>query len=164
MKIKIFTTGGTIDKVYFDQKSTYQVGAPNIALILKELNVNLDYSIESVFRKDSLDITTADRKRLFTKVQKDIHRHIIITHGTDTMVETGKMLMAIPSKVIVLTGALQPALFKDSDAMFNIGCAVAAVQTLPEGTYITMNGCIFAPDTVRKNLKTGQFERQGKRI
>ena len=158
MKIKIFAVGGTIDKVYFDKKSTYEVGPPNIAIILRDLNLNFEYAIEPLLRKDSLDMTEADRQLIVSRVASDPHQQIIITHGTDTMIETAKQLEKICGKVIVLTGAMEPAMFKTSDAVFNIGCAVAAVQTLAPGVYITMNGRIFNPHRVRKDLETGRFE------
>ena len=158
MKIKIFTTGGTIDKVYFDKKSTYEVGPPYIGHLLTELNVNFDYSLETLFRKDSLDITEEDRAHLREKIIADPNRRILITHGTDTMTDTGKWLAGIKDKVIVLTGAMEPAKFKTSDAVFNIGCAIAAVQALPTGVYIAMNGRIHSPFHVVKNGDTGKFE------
>ena len=109
-------------------------------------------------KKDSLDLTDRDRAVIHRAVSKDPADKIIITHGTDTMVQTAKQLSTIQDKVIVLTGALKPALFKTTDAVFNIGCAVAAVQVLPPGVYIAMNGRIFQHDNVKKNRRTGQFE------
>jgi L-asparaginase len=158
MKIKFFTTGGTIDKVYFDKKSEYQVGGPITRDIIDEMNVAFEYEFKSILKKDSLDLTDADRQFIFDTISSDEHQNIIVTHGTDTMIQTAQKLQMIPDKVIVLTGAIEPAGFKSSDAVFNIGTAVAAVQTLPHGTYIAMNGCIFTPDRVRKNLKTNRFE------
>ncbi len=158
MKIKIFSVGGTIDKIYFDEKSKYEVGSPNIKTILEGLNVNFAYMLESILRKDSLDLTDKDRQLIADKVSSDPHRFIIITHGTDTIIETAKRLKGIKNKVIVLTGAMEPAMFKTSDAVFNIGCAIAAVQALSEGVYITMNGRIFNPEKVRKNEEIGRFE------
>ncbi|MBT3338335.1 MAG: asparaginase [Anaerolineae bacterium] len=156
--IKIFTTGGTIDKVYFDAKSTYEVGAPNIERVLAELPLNIDYTVTSILRKDSLEITTADRNVVVAACRDAEERQIIVTHGTDTMVETAKALQeAVKDKTIVLTGALEPALFKTSDAMFNIGCAIAAVQSLPPGAYITMNGRIFESGNVIKDLELSRF-------
>ena len=158
MKIKIFTTGGTIDKIYFDKKSTYEVGPPYIGHLLAELNVNFAYSLETLFRKDSLDITGEDRAYLREKIISEPSNRIVITHGTDTMTETGKCLAGIKDKVIVLTGAMEPAKFKTSDAVFNIGCAIAAVQALHSGVYIAMNGLIHLPFQVIKNPDTGKFE------
>lgn len=158
MKIKIFTVGGTIDKEYFDRKSQYEVGEPTIGDILKEAYVNFDFNITSILHKDSLDMTDQDRQMVFDLVAADEHRHIVLTHGTDTMIQTAQKLKAIPDKTIVLTGAMSPAKFKSSDAAFNIGCAVAAVQILDPGVYIAMNGRIFHPDNVRKNLERNWFE------
>jgi L-asparaginase len=156
--IRIFTTGGTIDKVYFDAKSTYQVGEPNISRVLGELPLDLDYTVTSVLRKDSLEMTPADRDVVVAAVLDAEEEHIIVTHGTDTMVATAQVLQEkVPGKTIVLTGALEPALFKTSDAMFNIGCAIAAVQSLPPGAYITMNGRIFESGNVVKDVERSRF-------
>jgi len=156
--IKILTAGGTIDKVYFDAKSDYQVGPPNIMTVLDELNLGFEYAVKSVLRKDSLDLTKKDRDRIHAAVAREKAEKIIITHGTDTMVETARRLADINDKTVVLTGALEPALFKTSDAVFNIGCAVAAVQTLKPGVYIAMNGRVFPHDRVQKNVRLGRFE------
>ena len=158
MKIKIYTVGGTIDKVYFDRKNAYKVGESKIGEILKEANVNLEFEISSILHKDSLDMTDEDRQLIFDKIASDEHRHILLTHGTDTMIQTAKKLNTIPDKVIVLTGAMAPARFKYSDAAFNIGCAVAAVQILTPGVYIAMSGRIFDPDSIKKNLEQNWFE------
>jgi L-asparaginase len=158
MKIKFFSTGGTIDKVYFDQKSIYQVGESRIEEILIEANVACEYECESILRKDSLDLTDEDRGIILEKVKSDPNEYVIITHGTDTMDQTARRLQTIKDKVIVLTGAMQPAKFISSDAEFNIGFAIAAVQTLPYGVYLAMNGCIFHPGKNRKNLNLNRFE------
>ena len=159
MEIKIFTTGGTIDKMYFDQKSTYQVGEPAIDEVLKEANVTVPYQWETILQKDSLDLTEEDRQTIYDTVGADHHRHVIITHGTDTMIQTARKLQSLTrDRVIVLTGSMMPAKFKASDAVFNIGCAIIAVQTLPPGVYIAMNGRVFAHDSVRKNRSANRFE------
>ena len=158
MKIKIYTVGGTIDKVYFDRKSTYEVGESTIGEILREANVNLEYEITSILHKDSLDMTDEDRQLICDKISSDEHRYIVVTHGTDTMIQTAKKLKTVPAKVIVFTGAMAPARFKYSDAVFNIGAAVAAVQVLKPGVYIAMSGRIFNPDRVKKNLEKNWFE------
>lgn len=156
--ISIISVGGTIDKVYFDAKSEYEVGPPNIEKVLAELNLAITYKVHSLMRKDSLDLDDEDRTRIRTAVSEDPCPRILITHGTDTMVETARALTNIAGKTIVLTGALEPALFKTSDAVFNIGCAVGAVQTLPPGVYIAMNGRVFVEGKVRKNLTLNKFE------
>ncbi len=156
--IQIFSTGGTIDKVYFDARSHFQVGDPQIAEILQMVNVAAAYRIETLFRKDSLDITEEDRAVLAQRVRETPCQHILITHGTDTMVQTAKSLQGIPGKSIVLVGSLSPARFKFTDAEFNIGFALAAVQVVPEGVYIAMNGRIFDANKVRKNRAMNRFE------
>ena len=159
MKIKIYTTGGTIDKIYFDQKSDYQVGDPQAAGVLERANVVLDYEVESIFRKDSLEFTDEDRELIRKKVECTPLERVVITHGTDTMIDTAKLLKNITGKTIVMTGSMYPAQFRDSDAVFNIGCAVTAVQILEPGVYIVMNGCIFKPYQVRKNVELNRFEK-----
>lgn len=158
MKIKIFTTGGTIDKIYFDQKSEFQVGDPQAAGVLERSNVVVAYEVESLFRKDSLDMTEEDRALIRSRVTSEPLKRIVITHGTDTMAETGKGLDKIPGKTIVLTGSMYPAEFRESDAVFNIGCAITAVQILPPGVYIAMNGRIFDPRHATKNVSLNRFE------
>ena len=158
MKVAILTTGGTFDKVYFDANSEYSIGDPCITSILDEGNVNSDYRIQSILKKDSLDITSKERHIIKNSVQECAEERIIIIHGTDTMVETAKSLEDIKDKTIVLTGAMQPARFKKSDAIFNSGFALAAVQILENGVYITMNGMVFRSDNVKKNIDLGKFE------
>ena len=158
MKVAILTTGGTFDKVYFDANSEYSIGDPCITSILDEGNVNSDYRIQSILKKDSLDITSKERQIIKNSVQECVEERIIIIHGTDTMVETAKSLEDIKDKTIVLTGAMQPARFKKTDAIFNSGFALAAVQILENGVYITMNGMVFRSDNVKKNIDLGKFE------
>lgn len=158
MEIKFITTGGTIDKVYFDARSEFDVGDPQIGVILKEAQVALDYSVVQLMRKDSLDLTPEDRQQIFDTVAQDSCKRFVITHGTDTITETARVLKPLKGKIIVLTGALTPARFRSSDAIFNIGMAVAAVQMMPEGVYIVMNGRIFVGDRVKKNLAENRFE------
>ena len=154
----IVTTGGTIDKVYFDAKSDYQVGDPQIGKILDDLGVAFRFHVIPLLRKDSLFIDGDDRALMRATIAAQSERCVLVTHGTDSMVETAKVLAGIPGKTIVLTGALNPARFEGSDAQFNIGCAVGAVQSLPEGAYIAMNGRIWSPDKVRKNVDANRFE------
>jgi len=156
-KIQVFTVGGTIDKIYFDAKSNYEVGPPNIAEMLESLCLNPEFQVTSLMQKDSLDMTDADRQLILEAVQNADASKILITHGTDTMVQTAGVLSIVADKTIVLTGALSPALFKNSDAMFNIGSAITAVQILPPGVYITMNGQVFDHDKVSKDVARGRF-------
>ena len=156
--LTIVTTGGTIDKIYFDDKSAYEIGDPQIGKILEALGVAFTFDVLPALRKDSLHVTDEDRALIRSTIEAQPHRHVLVTHGTDTMVETAQVLAGIPGKVIVLTGALNPARFQGSDAVFNIGCAVGAVQTLPDGVYIAMNGRIWNPAHVRKNRDANRFE------
>ncbi len=159
MHLRFITVGGTIDKVYFDQLSQYQVGAPGVARILEELPLEFAYQIESIMRKDSLDMTDADRLLVRAAVERSPEDRIVITHGTDTMIETARQLCGIPGKRIVLTGAMQPANFRNSDAVFNVGLAIGVVLTqATEGVWIAMSGQVFDPMTSRKNRDRGVFE------
>ena len=158
MKIHIITTGGTIDKVYFDATSDFQIGEPQVGEVLHEANVNFEFEITQLMRKDSLDLTDADRQEIHAAVAGSPYRHIVVTHGTDTMVQTGRTLREIADKVIVMTGSMQPARFRTTDAIFNIASAVIAAQVLAPGVYIAMNGCVFEAHRVRKNRERRQFE------
>jgi L-asparaginase len=159
MRIKVFTAGGTIDKVYFDAKSQYEVGESNVQLLFKEMNVGFDYNVESILRKDSLDMTDTDRMTILEKITSEPCPKVLITHGTDTMIDTAKLLQQhVQGKTIVLTGAMQPALFRNSDAVFNIGCALGVLQARDSGVYLVMNGMIFDPANARKNRQAGRFE------
>ena len=160
-QLLIVTTGGTIDKIYFDDKSDYQVGDPQIGRILDELGVAFRFTVIPIIRKDSLHITDADRELLRATIAAQPAKHVLVTHGTDTMVDTAKVLAGVDDKTIVLTGALNPARFRGSDAEFNIGTAVGAVQSLPPGVYIAMNGRIWDPAKVRKNVDANRFEAMG---
>ena len=160
MGIVILTTGGTFDKIYFDANSEYSIGEPCISSILDEGNVMSDYRVQSILKKDSLDITHSEREIIKKSVIECEEERIIITHGTDTMVETAKFLEDIKEKTIVLTGAMQPARFKKTDAIFNSGCAYAAALSLENGVYIAMSGQIFNSNNVRKNIDLGKFENK----
>ena len=159
--LTIVTTGGTIDKIYFDDKSDYKIGAPQIGEILGQLGVAFQFDVIPILRKDSLHMGAEDRVLVRSTIEAQPHRHVLVTHGTDTMVETARELAQIKGKVIVLTGALNPARFRGSDAEFNIGSAVGAVQSLPAGVYIAMNGRIWDPAKVRKNVAANRFEATG---
>jgi L-asparaginase len=154
----VVTTGGTIDKIYFDDKSDYQIGEPQIGNILRELGVAFQFTVIPIIRKDSLHISGADRELIRATIAAQPVRHVLVTHGTDTMVETAAVLAAVADKTIVLTGALSPSRFRGSDAEFNVGTAVGAVQSLPPGVYIAMNGRIWDPRRVRKNVAANRFE------
>ena len=158
MNIAILTTGGTFDKIYFDANSGYSIGEPCISSILDEGNVTSEFRIKSILKKDSLDINQKERELIKKSVIECEEERIIIIHGTDTMVETAKFLEEIKDKTIVLTGSMQPARFKKTDAIFNSGFAFAAALSLENGVYIAMNGKIFNSSNVRKNIDLGRFE------
>ena len=155
--IVIVTTGGTIDKAYFDALSTYQIGEPVVKKLLEAANVTLPYRIIELLRKDSLEMTDEDRARLRETIARLDAQRVVVTHGTDTMTDSAAVLASIPDKTIVLTGALSPARFAESDATFNIGMAFAAAQTLPPGVYVVMNGRVFSADEVRKDREQRRF-------
>jgi L-asparaginase len=155
--IAVVTTGGTIDKAYFDALSEYQIGESVIGRLLAEAKVTTPFRIIELLRKDSLELTDDDRSRLHATVAALSERRIVITHGTDTMIDSAKVLQSIPDKVIVLTGALAPARFAESDAPFNLGMAFAAVQSLTPGVYITMNGHVFPAGRVRQDRANARF-------
>ncbi len=157
-QVKIFCTGGTIDKLYFDALSEYKIGDPVVNGILKEALAKFPFEVESILKKDSLEITDEDREKIFNRVKAESCSHILITHGTDTMIDTAQRLQEIQDKTIVLTGAMQPARFRKTDATFNVGYAIAPAQHLPAGVYLAMNGQIFTPDAVQKNRAEAQFE------
>jgi L-asparaginase len=158
MFIRFITTGGTIDKIYFDALSQFEVGESQVEHILKEGLVQFDYEIVPLLQKDSLEMTDADRAHLRRYVEEDDASLYVITHGTDTMAETAEVLQGLGGKTIVLTGALTPARFRTTDAIFNVGMAVAAVQVSPPGVYIAMSGQVFAAGEVRKNRAENRFE------
>ena len=156
--IRIITTGGTIDKV-IDTSDTARnlVGPPQVERILARSNVRVDYTIESIFRKDSLELTDADRAQLCERVQSAQESRIVVTHGTDTVTESARQLLGIEGKTIVFVGAMYPASMVDSDATFNIGGALVAVQVMPPGVYLVANGTVFNPFEVKKQIATLDF-------
>ncbi|MDX1634787.1 MAG: asparaginase domain-containing protein [Marinobacter sp.] len=157
--IQIFTTGGTIDKVYHDANSEFAIGDSLLPELLTDANIHQGYVIAGLMRKDSLELTDEDRANIRQAVADCTHDRILITHGTDTMPDTARQLQDVTGKTVVLTGAMQPARMRRSDALFNIGFAWAALQLLPAGIYLVMNGEIFEAGKVRKNLKAQRFER-----
>jgi L-asparaginase len=155
--VLVVTTGGTIDKAYFDALSEYQIRESVIAKLLQIANVTLPYRVEEFARKDSLDLTQSDRERLRERIEQAPETHVVVTHGTDTMTESAEVLKAIAGKTIVLTGALAPARFAESDAPFNLGMAFAVAQTAAPGVYIAMNGQVFRAGEVRKDRANARF-------
>ncbi len=159
MTIKIFVTGGTFDKEYDEIKGMLFFNKTHLSEILNLGRCKLKIDITTLTMKDSLDMTDEDRRIILENCKKITEDKILITHGTDTMVETAKVLAnSIKDKTIVLTGAMIPYKFGSSDGIFNLGSSLAFVQTLPHGIYISMNGKYFHWDRVRKNKKIGEFE------
>lgn len=157
--IRVITTGGTIDKIYFDRLSDFQVGEPQIGELLTEANVTFSWAVTALLRKDSLDLTDADRDLIVATVRDCAESHVLVTHGTDTMVETARCLQAADlGRTVVLTGAMQPATQRDSDAVFNIGFAIGVLRSREPGVYVAMNGQAFTPDQARKNRAENRFE------
>ena len=158
--IKIFATGGTFDKEFNELDGKLYFQETNLYQLLQMGRSKLDVEIETLMMIDSLDMTIEDREYIINKCKNEKTKHIIITHGTDTMVETAtKLAEIINNKTIILTGAMIPIKFGSSDGLFNLGSALSFVQTLKPGIYITMNGRYFHWDNVRKNKKIGIFER-----
>jgi len=149
--LHIFTTGGTIDKVYFDALSQFEVGDSPIDEIFKQAGVDFDYTVTSLMRKDSLYLTDKDRVLIAEAIRNCSQDRILVTHGTDTMVKTANGLGDLSGKTVVFTGAMQPAALRQTDAIFNIGFAVSAALLLPSGAYIAMNGKILDPATTKKD-------------
>ena len=156
--LEILTTGGTIDKVYFDKKSNYEVGDPFVEELLHKMNVNISFKVKSLMKIDSLEMTDIHREEILNYIKNSNSINFLIAHGTDSIVETAIYLKKISDKTIVLTGSLKPAIFIDNDAIFNVGSALTSAQILKNGVYIVINGQVFNPDNVRKNLEKNIFE------
>lgn len=161
MTIKILVTGGTFDKEYNEKDGTLIFNKTHVFEMLNAGRCKVDVSIRTVMLIDSLDMTETDRNVIKDYCMDSEEQRIVITHGTDTMVETAKVLgttSELRKKTIVLTGAMVPYSFGSSDGLFNLGSAVASAQSLPAGVYIAMNGRALPHDNVRKNKETGEFE------
>ena len=159
MKITFIQTGGTIDKDYPKTTKGYsfEISEPATKRILEKLNPTFEYEIISVLKKDSLEITKEDRNRILEACKKTKNNKIIITHGTDTMLETASVLNEIKDKTIIITGAMRPERFSNSDAPINIGIAIGALNILENGTFIAMHGKVLLWDKCKRDMKTGQF-------
>ena len=159
MSILFVQTGGTLDKGY--PKTTkgwaFEIGEPAFNHVLSRVNPGFDFETFTIFRKDSLEINNEDREKLQDFIRKSNYKKIIITHGTDTLIDTAKFLIPTKDQVIVLTGAQRPEKFKDSDADFNLGLAVGAVSCLSEGVYVAMNGIVCSASQISRCSRTGQF-------
>jgi len=159
MTIRIFVTGGTFDKEYNELTGRLFFKGSHLPEMLDLGRCELDVEIRTLMMVDSLEMSTSDRELIRDNCIKCEHDRIIVTHGTDTMEVTARILgEAITDKTVVLTGAMVPYKFGSSDGLFNLGAALAFAQTLPVGVYITMNGRYFSWDNVRKNTEIGRFE------
>ena len=155
--ILVLTTGGTIDKQYFDALSKYQITDSTVTKLLPVARVMHPFVVEEAQRKDTIDLTAEDKARIAERVACTTCSRIVITHGTDTMTVTGRALSGLRNKTIVLTGALAPARFAESDAAFNLGMAFATAQLAPLGIFITINGSVFPATQVEKDRERGCF-------
>lgn len=163
MGIRIFATGGTFDKEYDERRGTLYFQDTHVPEMLRLGRCRLDVSVRTLMMVDSLDMTDEDRATIVDHCRRCAETQIVITHGTDTMVETARALAeGVRGKTIVLTGAMVPYAFGSSDGLFNLGSALSFVQVLPEGVYVAMNGRCFPWDDVRKNREAGVFEPLGR--
>lgn len=162
MNFLFIQTGGTIDKEYEEGALAYHfiITTPAVERILATVNPAFQSRAITVARKDSMELTEDDRAAIKAACQQAPEDRIVITHGTDTMIQTGEYLSAVEGKTIVLTGSLRPERFYTSDAPFNVGLAIGAVQTLAPGIYIAMSGRVLRWDEVKKDPETGQFVRK----
>ncbi|MEQ8362835.1 MAG: asparaginase domain-containing protein [Cyclobacteriaceae bacterium] len=160
MKIIFIQTGGTIDKDYPHTTKgwAFEFGEPATKRILEKLNPSFEHEILTAFQKDSLEITDEDRKKLADLIKSKPEDKVIITHGTDTMMETATYLSEqIKNKLIIITGAMRPEQFSNSDASVNIGCAIGAANLLHDGIYITMHGIVKSYKVMKRDLDTGKY-------
>jgi L-asparaginase len=159
MRIRVFVTGGTFDKEYDEIRGVLSFGDTHLPEMLRRGRCALDLDVRTLMMVDSLEMTDADRESIARNCQRAAEGRIVITHGTDTMVDTARVLAEqVTDKTLVLTGAMVPYAFGSSDGLFNLGSALSFAQVLPPGVYIAMNGRCFAWNDVRKNRKTGTFE------
>jgi len=157
--IRILITGGTIDKEYDPLRGELTFSKSHLSNMLDQVRCKVRFILEEIMLKDSLEMRGEDREEILKKCIQCPENNVIVTHGTDTMVETARFLgKNMKGKTVVLVGAMIPYAFGASDALFNLGCAFSAVQTLQPGVYVTMNGKIFLWNNVRKNKESGEFE------
>jgi len=158
--IRLLVTGGTFDKTYDEITGTLSFKQTHVEEMLRLGRSSVPVTVDTVMLIDSLQMTEEDRLALAQRCRECVEAAIVITHGTDTMVETAAVLARnVPGKTIVLTGAMVPYAFGSSDGLFNLGSALSFAQLLPAGVYIAMNGTHFRWDDVRKNREKGTFER-----
>lgn len=159
MSIRVFVTGGTFDKDYDEVRGVLSFGETHLPEMLELGRCRLDVSVRTLMMIDSLEMTDEDRAIIVEQCRRCAETQVVITHGTDTMVETARALAAgVTGRTVVLTGAMVPYAFGSSDGLFNLGSALSFAQTLPPGVYIAMNGRCFPWDNVRKNRDAGIFE------
>ena len=159
MTIRILVTGGTFDKDYNELTGSLAFQETHVEQVLARGRCRLDVQVDVLMLVDSLDITPEQRARIVVACRGCPEERVVVTHGTDTMVETAHALAAgVPGKTIVLTGAMVPYAFGSSDGLFNLGSALSFAQALPTGVYVAMNGHCFTWDNVRKNREAGEFE------
>ena len=159
MAVRIFITGGTFDKEYDEISGHLYFKDTHVAEMLKLGRCRLQVEVRTIMMVDSLEMTDEDRQLIAQNCLKASESQIVITHGTDTMVDTARVLAArVPDKTVVLTGAMIPYAFGSSDGLFNLGSAIALAQALRPGVYIAINGQVFDWDKTRKNKDTGAFE------
>ena len=159
MSVRVFVTGGTFDKEYDEVNGTLFFEDTHIQEMLRLGRCRLDVSVRTLMMIDSLEMTDNDRSTIVENCRRCEETQIVITHGTDTMVETARAIAAgVSGKTVVLTGAMVPYAFGSSDGLFNLGSALSFAQVLPAGVYIAMNGRLFTWDNVRKNREAGVFE------
>lgn len=157
--LRLIVTGGTFDKQYDELNGTLAFGSTHVEDVLRRGRSDVALVVEVLMLKDSLDLTDADRARIVASARASDERRLVVTHGTDTMVESARALAAADlEKTIVLTGAMIPYVFGSSDGLFNLGSALSFAQVLPPGVYVAMNGRVFPWDNVRKNRERGVFE------
>ncbi len=162
MSLRVFVTGGTFDKEYDELTGTLHFEATHVAEMLRRGRCMLDVNVEVLMMIDSLEMKESHRHRIVDACATCAETQIVITHGTDTMVETAAVIAAaVTTKTIVLTGAMVPYAFGSSDGLFNLGSALSFVQALAPGVYVAMNGRCFRWDDVRKNRDVGVFESLG---
>lgn len=160
MKITFIQTGGTIDKDYPQTTKgwAFEFGEPATHRILEKLNPSFEYEVITACQKDSLEITAEDRMHLADLIKKHQGNKFILTHGTDTMIETATFLSErIKNKTVVITGAMRPERFGNSDAPINLGCAIATVNLMEQGVYIAMHGIVKTATAIKRDLETGKY-------
>lgn len=159
MRVRLIVTGGTFDKEYDEVRGILAFRDTHVRKMLDLGRCRLDVEVEPLLLKDSLDLTAGDRQRIVDACARCPELRVVVTHGTDTMVETARAIAeAVKDRTVVMTGAMIPFAFGSSDGLFNLGSALSFAQALPPGVYIAMNGLCFAHDNVRKNRGLGVFE------